>query len=117
MFDKCNNENYVQFSWRPRPPSLLSPEKEEEILKNLKKYSKKYEIEDQDISVLLSEQECEKRKQLKEEWERWVNEWKRDHEEKMLRDREASDVEEAEQVEVEELVHVTEEILPDVGIF
>ncbi|KAM0010303.1 putative transcription factor WD40-like family [Helianthus debilis subsp. tardiflorus] len=110
-------DHFFQFSWRPRPPSLLSPEEEEEILKNLKKYSKKYEIEDQDISVLLSEQECEKRKQLKEEWERWVNEWKRDHEEQMLRDREASDVEEAEQVEVEELVHVTEEILPDVGIF
>ncbi|KAJ0817314.1 putative eukaryotic translation initiation factor 3 subunit B [Helianthus annuus] len=42
----------MQFSWRPRPPSLLCPEKEEETLKNLKKYSGKYEIEDQDISVL-----------------------------------------------------------------
>ncbi|MFS7906950.1 hypothetical protein Hanom_Chr01g00065241 [Helianthus anomalus] len=63
------------------------------------------------------EQEYEKRKQLKEEWERWVNKWKRDHEEQMRRDREASDLEEAEQVEAEELLDVTEEILPDVGIF
>ncbi|KAJ0944516.1 hypothetical protein HanPSC8_Chr03g0117691 [Helianthus annuus] len=69
------------------------------------------------ILAVKMEQEYEKRKRLKEEWERWVNKWKRDHEEQMLRDREASDVEEAEQVEVEELLDVTEEILPDVGIF
>ncbi|KAF5795859.1 putative eukaryotic translation initiation factor 3 subunit B [Helianthus annuus] len=46
---------FTGVSWpvfRPQPPSLLCPEKEEEILKNLKKYSGKYEIEDQDISVL-----------------------------------------------------------------
>ncbi|KAK9187715.1 hypothetical protein WN944_019113 [Citrus x changshan-huyou] len=36
------------FSWRPRPPSSLSTEKEEEIEKNLKTYSYKYEAEDQD---------------------------------------------------------------------
>ncbi|CAL5381115.1 unnamed protein product [Camellia sinensis] len=30
-----------QFLWRPRAPSILSVEKEEEIVKNLKKYSKK----------------------------------------------------------------------------
>lgn len=108
----------LQFLWRPRPPSFLSPEKEEEILKNLKKYSKKYDVQDQDISVLLSEQDREKRKQLKEEWEKWVNEWKKHHEEEkmereMLRDGEASDVEEeyeAKEVEVEELLDVSEEI-------
>ncbi|KAI7751846.1 hypothetical protein M8C21_011254 [Ambrosia artemisiifolia] len=110
-------EHFFQFAWRPRPASLLSPEKEEEILKNLKKYSKKYEREDQDISVLLSEQEREKRKRLKEEWEMWVNEWKSYHEEQMLRDVEASDVEDDKQVEVEETLDVTEEILPDVSVF
>ena len=112
---------YLQFLWRPRPPSFLSPEKEEEISKNLKKYSKKYDVQDQDISLLLSEQDREKRKQLKEEWERWVNEWKIYHnEEKLererLRDGEASDVEEeyeAKEVEVEELLDVSEVIVPD----
>lgn len=109
----------MQFLWRPRPPSFLSPEKEEEIAKNLKKYSKKYEAEDQDVSLLLSEQEREKRKKLKEEWEMWVSRWKKWHdEEKMerqkLRDGEASDEEEeyeAKEVEVEELLEVTEEVL------
>nr|XP_043610796.1 eukaryotic translation initiation factor 3 subunit B-like [Erigeron canadensis] len=114
-------DHFFQFLWRPRPPSFLSPEKEEEIAKNLKKYSKKYDVQDQDISVLLSEQDREKRKQLKDEWERWVNEWiiyrgDGKMERQMLRDGEASDVEEeyeAKEVEAEELLDVSEEIIPD----
>ncbi|XP_074373122.1 eukaryotic translation initiation factor 3 subunit B-like [Apium graveolens] len=113
-------DHFFQFLWRPRPPSFLSPEKEEEIAKNLKKYSKKYEAEDQDVSLLLSEQEREKRKKLKEEWEMWVSQWKKWHdEEKMerqkLRDGEASDEEEeyeAKEVELEEQLEVSEEVLP-----
>lgn len=97
----------------------MSAEKEEEIAKNLKKYSKKYEAEDQDVSMLLSEQDREKRKMLKEEWERWVSEWKRLHEEdklerQKLRDGEASDEEEeyeAKEVEIEELLDVSEEVI------
>lgn len=110
---------FVQFLWRPRPPSFLSLEKEEEIAKNLKKYSKKYEAEDQDVSLLLSEQERERRRMLKEEWNKWVNEWKRLHEEEKLlrqnlRDGEASDEEEeyeAKDIEVEEVIDVSEEVL------
>ncbi|GAY44388.1 hypothetical protein CUMW_081790 [Citrus unshiu] len=106
------------FLWRPRPPSFLTPEKEEEIAKNLKKYSKKYEAEDQDVSMQLSEQEREKRRSLKNEWEKKISEWKRLHEEEkmerqMLRDGEASDEEEeyeAKEVEVEEVLDVTEEV-------
>ncbi|XP_055817657.1 eukaryotic translation initiation factor 3 subunit B [Solanum dulcamara] len=113
-------DHFFQFLWRPRPPSFLSKEKEEEIAKNLKKYSKKYEAEDQDVSLQLSEQDREKRKKLKEEWETWINEWKQLHEkEKMerekLRDGEASDEEEeyeAKEVEVEEILNVIEEVIP-----
>ncbi|GAB4828263.1 Eukaryotic translation initiation factor 3 subunit B [Ancistrocladus abbreviatus] len=112
-------DHFFQFSWRPRPPSFLSPEKEEEIAKNLKKYSKKYEAEDQDVSMLLSEQDREKRKMLKDEWDRWVSEWKQLHEEEKmerqkLRDGEASDEEEEyedKEVEVEELLDVSEEVV------
>lgn len=110
---------YIQFLWRPRPASFLTAEKEEEIAKNLKKYSKKYEAEDQDVSLLLSEQEREKRRVLKEDWDKWANEWKLLHEEEKLerenlRDGEASDEEEeyeAKDIEVEEVVDVTKEIL------
>ena len=98
----------------------MTPEKEEEIAKNLKKSSKKYEAEDQDVSMLLSEQDREKRRMLKEEWDKWVSEWKRLHDEERLerqklRDGEASNEEEeyeAKDVEVEELLDVSEEILP-----
>ena len=109
---------FMQFLWRPRPPSFFSPEKEEEIARNLKKYSKKYEAEDQDVSLLHSEQEREKRRMLNEEWVKWVNEWKQLHEEERLerqnlRDGEASDKEEyeAKDKEVEEVVDVSEEVL------
>ncbi|XP_015057434.1 eukaryotic translation initiation factor 3 subunit B [Solanum pennellii] len=113
-------DHFFQFLWRPRPPSFLSKEKEEEIAKNLKKYSKKYEAEDQDVSLLLSEQDREKRKKLKEEWEAWISKWKRLHEEEKmerekLRDGEASDEEEeyeAKEVEVEEILNVEEEVIP-----
>lgn len=109
----------MQFLWRPRPPSLLSPEKEEEIANNLKKYSKKYEAEDQDVSMLLSEQDREKRKTLMDEWEMWVGRWKQwQDEDKLerpeLRVEEASDEEdeyEYKEVEVEEFLEVTEEVL------
>lgn len=97
----------------------MSPEKEEEISKNLKKYSKKYEAEDQDVSMLLSEQDRQKRRRLQEDWDKWLNEWKILHEEEKmfrqkLRDGEASDEEEeyeAKEVEVEEILDVTEEVL------
>ena len=97
----------------------MSPEQEEEIAKNLKKYTKKYEAEDQDVSMLLSEQDREKRKMLKDDWDKWLNEWRRLHEEEKLlreklRDGEASDEEEeyeAKEVEVEEILDVSEEVL------
>ncbi|KAF3788378.1 Eukaryotic translation initiation factor 3 subunit B [Nymphaea thermarum] len=112
-------DHFYQFLWRPRPPSLLPPEKEEEIARNLKKYSKKYEAEDQDVSLLLSEQDREKRRLLQDEWDGWVKEWKQQYEEEKvyrqeLRDGEASDEEEeyeAKEVEVEEILDVTEEVV------
>ncbi|KAJ0970720.1 hypothetical protein J5N97_018679 [Dioscorea zingiberensis] len=106
------------FLWRPRPPSFLTAEKEEEISKNLKKYSKKYEGDDQDMSFLLSEQERRQRMMLLDEWYAWRENCKRLHEEEselrqQLRDGEASDEEEeceTEEVEVEEILDVKEEV-------
>jgi hypothetical protein len=36
-----SRERLFQFSWRPRLPSLLPPDREAEIQKNLKSYSKR----------------------------------------------------------------------------
>ncbi|KAJ0961597.1 hypothetical protein J5N97_001094 [Dioscorea zingiberensis] len=115
-------DHFCQFLWRPRPPSFLTAEKEEEISKNLKKYSKKYEGDDQDMSLLLSEQERRQRMMLLDEWYAWRENCKRLHEEEeselrqqQLRDVEASDEEEeyeTEEVEVEEILDVKEEVVP-----
>lgn len=117
---RISRDHFFQFLWRPRPPTLLSKEKEEEIAKNLKKYSKKYEAEDQDVSLQLSEQEREKRKKLKDEWEAWISEWKRANEEdklerQRLRDGEESDEDEeyeAKEVEFDEVIDVEQEVIP-----
>ncbi|KAG6517054.1 eukaryotic translation initiation factor 3 subunit B-like [Zingiber officinale] len=118
---RISRDHFYQFLWRPRPPSLLTTEKEEEIAKNLKKYSKKYEAEDQDVSMQLNEQDRKKRKMLQDQWNEWVAKWKQWHEEErqfriQLRDGEASDEEEeyeAKEVEVEEVLDVSEEIVAD----
>lgn len=67
LFSCC----FWQFLWCPRPQSFLGLEKDEEIAKNLKKYN----AEDQDVSMLLSEKDREKHRMLKNEWNKWVNGW------------------------------------------
>jgi hypothetical protein len=43
---RAQKERFYQFLWRPRAPSLLTKEQEDEIRQNLKKYSRVYEEED-----------------------------------------------------------------------
>ena len=42
-------DQFFQFSWRPRAPSLLSKEAEADIARRLKEFSKRYDEEDSDI--------------------------------------------------------------------
>ena len=42
-------DQFFQFSWRPRAPSLLSKEAEADIGRRLKEFSKRYDEEDSDI--------------------------------------------------------------------
>ena len=42
-------EQFFQFSWRPRAPSLLSKEAEADVARRLKEFSKRYDEEDSDI--------------------------------------------------------------------
>ncbi len=39
-------DRFYQFSWRPRPPSMLSEAQLKEIARNLRKFSEKYAKED-----------------------------------------------------------------------
>lgn len=114
MFCSCG-----QFLWRPRPPTLLGAEDEVEISKNLRKYSRKYEVEDQEMSNYQGAQDLENRRKLVDEWKSWLTQWKGIHEEEKpyrqeLRDGEPSDEEEeyeAEEVEVEEILNIEEEVI------
>merc|ERR1712093_760270 len=54
LLNRTMREKMYQFMWRPRPPTLLSLAKEKEIRKNLKKYSEKYEKEDEELKSALS---------------------------------------------------------------
>lgn len=108
-----------QFLWRPRPPTLLTPEDEAEVAKNLRKYSKKYEVEDAEASTASNAQDVENRRKLNDEWKAWLTQWKLQLDEESearqeLRDGEASDEEEeylAEEVDVEEIINVDEEVV------
>ena len=42
-------DQFFQFSWRPRAPTLLSKEQEADVLKRLKEFSKRYDEEDSKI--------------------------------------------------------------------
>lgn len=94
---------------------MLSDEKEEELAKNLNKYREKYEEEDNDVSVLLSGKEKEKRRMMMEEWEMWLNKWKMLHEEVNLQMQNFGDEEEEEEYYYEtseDLIDVSEEVVP-----
>jgi translation initiation factor 3 subunit B len=64
-------ERFLQFSWRPRPESLLTGEQVEQINKEFKKYSKKYQEEDELIHTQADADVLEARKRLQEKWNEW----------------------------------------------
>ncbi|GBG62798.1 hypothetical protein CBR_g32387 [Chara braunii] len=111
-------DKFYQFRWRPRPPSLLSAEKEAEIAKNLKKYSKKYDEEDELITAEQNTTLKEERRAMIDQWTEWKTNWKRCNEdEKVLRlalrgdDSEDEEEFEQEEVEVEEIIDIQEEVI------
>ncbi|XP_055386757.1 eukaryotic translation initiation factor 3 subunit B [Condylostylus longicornis] len=73
-------KNFVQFLWRPRPPSLLTEAQQKEIKKNLKKYYPQFENKDRLRMTRASKELLEKRAQLREQFMEYRNkriqEWK-----------------------------------------
>merc|ERR1712196_436335 len=47
MGHKVQKEKLFHIAWRPHPPSLLSQQKQQDIKKNLKQYSRKYDAMDE----------------------------------------------------------------------
>lgn len=72
-------DRFYQFSWRPRPPSLLSPEKVKEIARNLRKYSEKYAKEDESLMAQADTDLLSDRRARMDEWQAWLDshrEWR-----------------------------------------
>lgn len=68
LLHEASKDRLFQLSWRPRLPSLLPPEKEAEILKNLKSYTKRYEEEDETLVEQADADVLSERKTWMDEW-------------------------------------------------
>ena len=68
---KVLKDQFYDFQWRPRPPTLLTKEKEAAIRKNLKVYAAKYKEEDAGLlGVIVNAKYKEKQRLLQEYAER-----------------------------------------------
>jgi translation initiation factor 3 subunit B len=68
---KTMRDRFFKFSWRPRISSLLSDEQEQEIVKNLKTYSKKYDAMDEELKAAQDNVDMEEKRALIEEYAAW----------------------------------------------
>lgn len=64
-------DRFKQFSWRPRPPTLLSKEDQKAVRRNLREYSRQFEEEDIARKTTASKAVVEQRRTLLEEWISW----------------------------------------------
>ena len=63
-------DKFFQFLWRPRPPTLLSAEKEKEIRKKLPEYSARYLEEDRKLREEAETAHLRERQKKKDEFEK-----------------------------------------------
>lgn len=64
-------EKFKQFLWRPRPPTLLTKEEQKQIRKNLREYSKVFEVEDAERGASADREVVEARRRQLDEWLAW----------------------------------------------
>lgn len=64
-------DRFKQFSWRPRPPTLLTKDEQKQVRKNLREYSKQFDEQDAAKKSSASKAVIEQRRRLIEEWQSW----------------------------------------------
>ncbi|XP_071813465.1 eukaryotic translation initiation factor 3 subunit B-like [Apostichopus japonicus] len=64
LLQKCAREKFCQLLWRPRPKSLLDKEQVKEIKKNMKVYTKQFELKDRQNLTKASKEQIEKRQKM-----------------------------------------------------
>ncbi|KAF4460579.1 eukaryotic translation initiation factor 3 subunit B [Fusarium albosuccineum] len=67
-------EKFKQFSWRPRPPTMLTKEEQKAVRKNLREYSRVFEQEDADRGASADLAVVEARRNMLDEWHSWREE-------------------------------------------
>ncbi|TEB39274.1 translation initiation factor eIF-3b [Coprinellus micaceus] len=105
-------DRFKQFIWRPRPPTLLGKDKQKQIRRNLKEYSKQFEEEDAAEESNVSAELIALRKRLVDEWNAWRIMRQKETGEKGELKQESEDKEEIE-VWVDEVIEQIEEVVTE----
>ena len=71
-------EKFKQWSWRPRPATLLSKEEQKTIRRNLREYSRVFEQEDNERISSADVAVVQERRRLLGEWYAWRRETQQD---------------------------------------
>lgn len=66
-----HTERFKQLIWRPRPKTLVPPEEQTEIRKNLRNYSRQFDEQDLAKKNTANRAVVEQRRRLFEEWLAW----------------------------------------------
>lgn len=64
-------EKFKQWSWRPRPATLLAKDEQKAIRKNLREYSRVFEQEDAERGASADMAVVQARRQMLDEWHSW----------------------------------------------
>jgi translation initiation factor 3 subunit B len=64
-------EKFKQWAWRPRPATLLSKDEQKHIRKNLREYSRVFEVEDAERISSADVAVVEARRRMLLEWVAW----------------------------------------------
>ncbi|KAH8120396.1 translation initiation factor eIF-3b [Phellopilus nigrolimitatus] len=110
-------DRFKQFLWRPRPKTLVSKDKQRQIRKNLKEYSRAFDEEDAAEESNVSAELIAQRKRLVDEWNAWRAKCRKELGEERLLKKKGREVEaEAKEeiaIELDEVIEQTEEVVED----
>lgn len=71
-------DRFKQFSWRPRPPLMLSKEEQKQVRRNLREYSKVFDEADVARKTTANKAQIDNRRRQLEEWLSWREQTTRD---------------------------------------
>ncbi|KAF5336959.1 hypothetical protein D9611_003273 [Ephemerocybe angulata] len=108
---KLLQDRFKQFIWRPRPPTLLTKEKQKQIRRNLKEYSRAFDEEDAAEESNVSAELIALRKRLVDEWNAWRLLRKKEIGEKDESKKEGEEEKEEIEVWIDEVIEQSEEVV------